>query len=41
MNNMAPPKSSGSTTARPKYPNTEEADENNLKINFLKMTETF
>lgn len=35
--NMAPGEPSGSTTARPEYPNAEEAEENNLKNNFMKM----
>ena len=36
--NMAPPEPSYPTTARPKYSNIAEAQENNLKINFMRMT---
>ena len=35
----APPETSGSTTARPEHPNADEAEENNLKNNFMKMIE--
>ena len=37
---MVTPKSSGPTTGRPEHPNTEEADKNDLKYNFMKMIET-
>ena len=37
---MAPPEPSGPTTGRPEHPNPEEAEENNLKYNFMKMIET-
>ena len=37
--NRIPPETSGSTTARPEHPNTDEAEENNLKNNFMKMVE--
>lgn len=36
---MLPPESSHPTAASPKYSNTEEAQENDLKINFMIMTE--
>lgn len=32
---MAPPEPRGPTTARPEHPNAEEAEENNLKNNFI------
>ena len=37
---MVPPEPSGPTTGRPEHPNPEEAEENNLKKNFMKMKET-
>lgn len=37
--NMAPTESSSSTTERPEHPNSDEAEENNLKNNFMKMIE--
>ena len=36
---MAPPETSGSTSARPEYPKVDEAEENNLQNNFTKMIE--
>lgn len=36
---MAPPEHSYPTTASPEYSNTREAQENDLKTNFVKMTE--
>lgn len=36
---MTASESSGSTTARPEQTNTEEAEENDLKTNFIKMIE--
>ena len=36
----APPETSDSTVARPKHPNTDEAEENDIKNNFMKMIET-
>ena len=38
---MVAPESSGHTTGRLDYPNTQEAEENNFKCNFMKMMETF
>lgn len=39
MSNTAPSGTSGSTTVRPQHPNTDEAEENDLKNNLIKMTE--
>lgn len=39
--NMTTLESRDSTPARPKHPNTDEADENGLKKNFMNMIETF
>jgi hypothetical protein len=39
--NMVPPESSYPTTANTGYPNENEAEENDPKSNFIKMTETF
>ena len=36
---MAPLEMSVSTTSRSKYSNTDEVEENNLKNNFMKMSE--
>ena len=36
---MASPETSGSTTARTKHHNADKAEENYLKINFMKMIE--
>ena len=36
---MAAPETIVSTPARPEHPNTDESGENNLKNNFMKMTE--
>ena len=38
---MAPPESSYPTTANTGYPNENEAEENDPKSNFIKMTESF
>ena len=38
---MATPEPSGPTKQSPEHPNAEEAEENNLKYNFMKMIETF
>ena len=37
---MATPEPSGPTTGRPEHPNPEEAEESDLKNNFIKMIET-
>ena len=37
---MTPPESRDSTPARHDHPNTEEAEESNLKNNFMEMIET-
>ena len=37
---MAMPEPSGPTTGRPEHPNPEEAEENDLKYNFMKMIAT-
>jgi len=39
--NVTPPENSYSTTARLGYPNTTEAEENDLKSNLIKMIEAF
>lgn len=39
--NMAPPEHSYTTTASPGYPNTTEAEENDVKANLIKIIETF
>lgn len=36
---MSLPQTSGSTTARLEHPKADEPEENNLKNNFMKMTE--
>ena len=36
---MTPPESRDSTPKRPEHPNTDEAEENDLKNNFMKMIE--
>lgn len=36
---MAPSGTSGSTSVRPEYPNTDKAEENDLKMNFMKLIE--
>ena len=38
---MVAPEPSGHPTARPDHPNPDEAEENYLKYNFMKMIETF
>lgn len=39
MANMMPPELSGFTRGSSELPNTDKAEENNLKNNFMKMTE--
>ncbi|KAL6040074.1 hypothetical protein STEG23_003010, partial [Scotinomys teguina] len=39
--NTAPPETSASTTARTEHLNADEAEENDLKNNFMKMTQAF
>lgn len=39
--NRAPPEHSGYPTARPEQSNRDEAEENDLKNNFVKMIEAF
>lgn len=36
---MIPPVTRGSIPSRPEHPNTDEAEENSLKNNFMKMIE--
>ena len=41
QSNVAPTEPSSPTTARPEHSNTTEAQEENLKTNFMEMTEVF